>query len=168
MDREKIEKRYKHLKCDAQAGGYILNGDESFVRNLVEGLLKNKERYGIEACPCRLYVGTQEENLDAVCPCIYRDDDLAEYGACFCALYVTQENAYGLPDHQIPERRPPYAKRKKQALQKAKISAQPTAGTLPYPIWRCSVCGYLCARTQSPEVCPICKAKKDRFELFMQ
>jgi len=39
--------------------------------------------------------------------------------------------------------------------------------TLPFPIWRCVVCGYLCAREGPPEICPICKAKKDRFERFI-
>jgi rubrerythrin len=33
-------------------------------------------------------------------------------------------------------------------------------------VWRCRVCGYLCARTEPPEVCPICKVGKERFELF--
>jgi ferredoxin-thioredoxin reductase catalytic chain len=35
------------------------------------------------------------------------------------------------------------------------------------PVWRCRVCGYLCARDEPPELCPICKAKKERFERFM-
>jgi rubrerythrin len=26
--------------------------------------------------------------------------------------------------------------------------------------------GYLCARENPPEICPICKVKKDRFEKF--
>jgi rubrerythrin len=38
---------------------------------------------------------------------------------------------------------------------------------LPLPVWRCKVCGYLCAREEAPEPCPICKAHKDRFERFM-
>jgi rubrerythrin len=38
---------------------------------------------------------------------------------------------------------------------------------LPLPVWRCKVCGYLCARENPPEVCPICKAKKERFERFL-
>jgi rubrerythrin len=29
------------------------------------------------------------------------------------------------------------------------------------------VCGYLCAREEAPGICPICKAKKERFERFM-
>jgi rubredoxin len=38
---------------------------------------------------------------------------------------------------------------------------------LPLPVWRCKVCGYLCARDGPPEICPICKAKKERFERFL-
>jgi rubrerythrin len=29
------------------------------------------------------------------------------------------------------------------------------------------VCGYLCARDEPPETCPVCKAKKERFERFV-
>ncbi len=61
----------------------------------------------------------------------------------------------------IPERRPRPEKRMKQK----EVHAVP--GTLPLPVWRCRVCGYLCARDGPPEVCPICKAKKERFERFI-
>lgn len=63
----------------------------------------------------------------------------------------------------IPERRPPPEERQK--AKPAPVTAGP--GNLPLPVWRCKVCGYLCARDGPPEVCPICKAKKDRFERFM-
>ena len=46
------------------------------------------------------------------------------------------------------------------------MAAKPD-GKLPLPVWRCKVCGYLCAREEAPEPCPICKAHKDRFERFM-
>jgi len=35
------------------------------------------------------------------------------------------------------------------------------------PVWRCKVCGYLCGREHPPDICPICKAKKERFEPFL-
>jgi rubrerythrin len=44
---------------------------------------------------------------------------------------------------------------------------QEPVNKLTLPVWRCKVCGYLCAREQPPEVCPICKVKKDRFERFI-
>jgi len=34
-------------------------------------------------------------------------------------------------------------------------------------VWRCLVCGYLCGREGPPELCPICKAGKERFERFI-
>ena len=104
------------------------------------------------------------KDLDIICPCDYRDPDLAEYGCCYCALYVSEAVLKGeknvLP---IPERRP---SPEKQAARKSPLSQARIEG-LAYPVWRCKVCGYLCARESPPEICPICKAKKDRFERFI-
>lgn len=61
----------------------------------------------------------------------------------------------------IPERRPPLEERMKQKRKPFSV------GSLSLPVWRCQVCGYLCARDSPPEVCPICKAAKERFERFM-
>ncbi len=60
------------------------------------------------------------------------------------------------------ERRLPPAERRREA-QKTGMNLT----GLPLPVWRCRVCGYLRAREQPPEACPICKAKKGRFEQFM-
>ena len=147
----------------ANKSGYLLNPDDEITLGLIDGLVTNQARYGDEVCPCRLYKGTMQDNLDIICPCYYRDDDLAEHGACFCGLYVTQQCIdAGGPQSQVPERRPPLEQRKQ--TQKS-LNAKTTS--LDYPIWRCSVCGYLCANTHAPAVCPICKAKKERFELFL-
>ena len=64
----------------------------------------------------------------------------------------------------IPERRPPLEERQKMAAEKP---AKVDVSSLAYPVWRCKVCGYLCARDGPPEICPICKVKKDRFERFI-
>ncbi len=41
------------------------------------------------------------------------------------------------------------------------------AGTgATYPYYVCPVCGYT-AEAEAPEVCPVCKAKKERFERFI-
>ena len=163
---ERVQKRLEALKKDAAAGGYKLNPDESFVADLAEGLVVNSDRYGMEICPCRLAEGAPGENLDIVCPCVYRDDDLADYGACFCALYVTD----GVPNKQVPERRPPRDQREAARQQREAAEDAPaatTAAALKYPVYRCTVCGYLCANTNPPRVCPICKAKAERFERFM-
>ncbi|MHB1457499.1 MAG: rubredoxin-like domain-containing protein, partial [Armatimonadota bacterium] len=101
---------------------------------------------------------------DIICPCDYRDPDLTDYGACYCALYVSGEIARGEKQAQsIPERRPehPDIPDHKEDMELVHIKG------LAYPVWRCKVCGYLCARQEPPEICPICKVKKDRFERFM-
>jgi rubrerythrin len=113
------------------------------------------------ACPCRLASGSKEEDLDIICPCDYRDPDLSEYGACYCGLYVSEEIYSGQRGlRPIPERRVPQEKRGRVKTTTADFSR------LTYPVWRCKVCGYLCAREAPPSVCPICKAKSERFERF--
>jgi ferredoxin-thioredoxin reductase catalytic chain len=136
-------------------------------------MLVNERRYGYWACPCRLATGVKSEDLDIICPCDYRDPDLAQYGTCYCALYVSQEVIDGKRKAaRIPERRP--ADRMSAGAEKPPAEGTPSASHdlpdlsgLRYPLWRCRVCGYLCARDEPPEVCPICKAKKDRFERFL-
>ena len=156
-----IDSLVKKLDREAEEGGYHLNPDREFVRELVRSLLTNQERYGYWACPCRLASGDKAGDLDIICPCDYRDADLNEFGSCFCALYVSQEIADGKQQaSSIPERRPPAGERRA-------AKADAVAGKLAQPVWRCKVCGYLCARQEPPGVCPICKAKKDRFERFI-
>jgi ferredoxin-thioredoxin reductase catalytic chain len=165
-----IDRAYNTLKKDAADGGYLLSPDTEFVRNLLRGLLKNEQRYGYRACPCRLASGKKEEDLDIICPCDYRDSDIEEHGACYCALYVNEAIAKGSRNAApVPERRPPRAERSmKKAAAVRTVPAGPfPALSLPLPVWRCRVCGYLCARDQPPGICPVCKATKDRFERFI-
>lgn len=165
MNPSQVEQTHARLKREAEAAGYHLNSDEAFVRDLVAGLLTNGERYGYWACPCRLASGVREEDLDIVCPCDYRDPDLGDFGACYCALYVSEEVLNGTREPgSIPDRRPPGGPGAAPAAKKAAVR---TMEGLACPVWRCRVCGYLCAREEPPGVCPICKAKKDRFERFL-
>ncbi|MEI7857705.1 MAG: ferredoxin-thioredoxin reductase catalytic domain-containing protein [Methanomicrobiales archaeon] len=159
---------YHLLQKEAKEGGYYLNPDADFTRNLVAGLMKNEGRYGYRACPCRLASGKKEQDLDIICPCDYRDPDLSEFGACYCALYVSDEIANGRKSTApVPERRPPRAERGNPVARQTFSLASSPVATLPFPVWRCKVCGYLCARDQPPGICPICKVTKDRFERFM-
>jgi len=161
---DEVNRLYEKLRDEAESAGYHLNPDTAMTRELVNGLLVNEKRYGYRACPCRLASGVKDEDLDIVCPCDYRDPDLDDYNACYCSLYVSQGVVDGkVKIGSIPERRPPREKRLKNKTEKKRISIS----TLPLPVWRCKVCGYLCAREGPPEVCPICKAKKERFERFI-
>ena len=161
---KELEKLRRRLDREAEASGYHLNPEAEFVRELVRGLITNERRYGYWACPCRLASGEKQDDLDIICPCDYRDPDLSEYGTCYCSLYVTEAVLRGEQEvGPIPEGRPPPGQRTQTKAQ-ATIA---TSDTLTHPVWRCRVCGYLCARDEPPGVCPICKAKKERFERFL-
>jgi len=169
-----IDKLYEKLKKDAEGHGYHLNPDEQFTKDLIKGLLINEGRYKYQSCPCRLSTGAIEKDRDIICPCDYRDTDINDYGACYCGLYVNREIADKNRDLvSIPERRylkpvPESAKTTAEVphLQRS-ILIDSLANSITIPVWRCRVCGYLCARENPPEVCPICKVKKDRFERFL-
>ena len=152
-----IEALHEQLRREAEENGYHFNADREATLALVEGLLTNEARYGYRSCPCRLASGDKSLDLDIICPCDYRDPDLGEFGACYCALYVSDEVLSGQKKlTAIPERRP--------AEPKAQAAHPPSTGAPGLAIWRCRVCGYLCARESPPGICPICKAKKERFE----
>ena len=179
MDRpgsEDVKDLYVRLASEASSGGYHLNPDGEFTLDLVEALITNIQRYGYQSCPCRLASGSRDKDLDIICPCDYRDPDLNEFGSCYCALYVSEEIARGEREAQaIPERRPSH-RNSSQDGGRGRGGRAPDGATgrlsdseeeLPYPVWRCAVCGYLCAREHPPEKCPICKADKDRFQKFL-
>ncbi|HAX18009.1 MAG TPA: ferredoxin:glutaredoxin reductase, partial [Actinobacteria bacterium] len=80
IEEKELEKTYDKIKKDAIENGYFLNADESFSKELVRSLLINEKRYGYQSCPCRLASGIMEKDIDIICPCDYRDDDLNDYG----------------------------------------------------------------------------------------
>ena len=172
IPKDEIDALVERLDREAEASGYHLNPDREFTRELVEGLLTNERRYGYWACPCRLANGDKQQDLDIICPCDYRDPDLLDWGSCYCCLYVSDEIAQGEREPQpIPERRPPEGQRPQDRTFTSQPEDEPSAKGLSIPaqatpVWRCRVCGYLCARERPPAVCPICKAKQDRFERF--
>jgi ferredoxin-thioredoxin reductase catalytic subunit/rubredoxin len=187
MDSNSPETLYERLKSDAEENGYHLNPDLELTKDLVEGLLVNEERYGYQSCPCRLGADDKFEDLDIICPCDYRDPDINDYGSCYCGLYVSEDIFNGKQKVRIvPERRPAREERAqikaqqemRPKVQSAEQIADKATGqkagsfsegclSLTYPVWRCRVCGYLCAREEPPGKCPICKVGKERFERFM-
>ena len=176
---DRVEGFFQKLRSEAEQSGYYLNPDEDFTKDLVEALLINLDRYGYISCPCRLAEGDRSDDRDIICPCDYRDPDLAEFGSCYCALYVSEDIARGQREAgPIPERRLTKEERNKVDAETPFDDAQgpePVEGRkggdsgkdLSYPVYRCKVCGYLCARDEPPGKCPVCGADKDRFERFI-
>ena len=103
-----VKQLYNMLRKTQEAIGYFFNKDTEVVRDLLSGLLANKERYGYMSCPCRLASGERNKDKDIICPCIYREPDVKEYGSCYCNLYVSKQwNDGKITRSYVPERRPP-------------------------------------------------------------
>ncbi len=134
--------------------GYFFNKDEAFVNDLMKGLYENLHRYGYASCPCRLSAGVYGKDEDIICPCEYMESDVAKYGSCYCALYVSKEVLdTNKALASIPESRPGS---RIFAIIDAK---QVTEGIK----WKCQVCGYIYTGDNPPEKCPKCGAGKEFF-----
>lgn len=160
---EELEEFYQNVKKNAEDRGYHLNPDTEFTKYLLKNILVNKKRYGYNACPCRLASGDKQEDLDIICPCDYRDPDLSEHDACYCGLYISNDILEGKKElKSIPDRRSP-----DRNINAESEASDITVSSLQFPVFRCNVCGYLCARDEPPEICPICKVSKERFNRFI-
>jgi len=165
-----IEKVRKRAEADAKTFGYYLTPDADLLQGLLEGLKTNEERYGYPSCPCRLAANVFDYDRDIICPCDYRDPDVAEFGACYCRLYVSKEVYEGKTElPTVPERRP-LAKQAKAFTpavpprEEKQLTAEKEEMVEIMPkIWYCKQCGYMVFREEPPYICPICKAKKELF-----
>ena len=103
---EEIKKIMERLQRFSEKKGASLNPDTEMAAKLIDGLLANQERHGYWACPCRLVSGVREDDRDIICPCDYWEQDVAEFGACYCGLYVSKKVAAGeTAIETVPERR---------------------------------------------------------------
>ncbi len=168
-----LEKVRQRAESDAKTYGHYLNPDSKFLQDLLEGLKRNEERYGYPSCPCRFASGKLEIDRDIICPCDYRDPDVAEFGACYCALYVRKDMFEGKTSVQpVPERRPmekqtrsyavpSEASAEKKPEKSAEVAKEPSK--IRKKLWYCKQCGYVVFREDPPYICPICKAKREMF-----
>ncbi len=102
-----LENVKKFAANAAEKNGWVLNPDPDFLESVVEGLYNTYLEFGYMLCPCREGWGERERDRDVICPCHYAAADVAEFGHCYCGLYVSEKfiEAGGEPG-SIPERRP--------------------------------------------------------------
>jgi ferredoxin-thioredoxin reductase catalytic chain len=169
----------KRAEADAKTYGYYLVPDSKLLQAFLEGLKVNEERYGYPSCPCRLASGIFDYDRDIICPCDYRDPDVAEFGACYCRLYVNKDIFEGKQElPTVPERRPMEKQSrvytasavsketKKEAEEESTSDIQEKKKErleVKPKLWYCKQCGYVTFRGDPPYVCPICKAKRELF-----
>jgi ferredoxin-thioredoxin reductase catalytic subunit/rubredoxin len=174
-----IEEVRRRAEADAKTYGYYLTPQPDLLQGFLEGLKTNEERYGYPLCPCRLASGIFEYDRDIICPCDYRDPDVAQFGACYCRLFVNKQvyESQNLPE--VPERRPLDKQARAYGFEVAATKQAPTeeaqekppttapAGkakpTVKKKLWYCKQCGYVVFREDPPYICPVCKAKREMF-----
>lgn len=169
-----IEEARRRAENDAKSNGCYLTPDQEMLQDLLDGLIKNEERYGYPSCPCRLASGNLELDRDIICPCDYRDPDVVEYDQCYCSLYVSKDVLEEKASiHPIPERRPvekqgrAYTSSSEPSTE-TETTTKETEKPKEFPeikmkLWYCKQCGYVCFREDPPYICPICKAKREMF-----
>ncbi|WP_202319629.1 ferredoxin-thioredoxin reductase catalytic domain-containing protein [Archaeoglobus neptunius] len=89
----------------AEKKGWRVNPDRELVADFARGLIENRKRYGMAICPCRLVTGKKEIDRMIICPCVYADDDVREYGRCYCGLYLSRDRD---PAASVPDRHAKY------------------------------------------------------------
>ena len=101
------EQLFLQLKRINEPQGYYFNRDLDATMFLLRSLLTNRDRYGYMCCPCRLAKEDRQADEDIICPCVYREPDVREYGSCYCGLYVSDAwNRGDIEPTYVPERRP--------------------------------------------------------------
>ena len=75
------------LEKIAEKRNWKLNPDNEMVKIVLEGLNKNREKYGFFYCPCRVVVGDKEKDKDKICPCKWSKEEIEKDGHCHCILY---------------------------------------------------------------------------------
>jgi ferredoxin-thioredoxin reductase catalytic chain len=178
-----LEQVRRRAEADAKTYGYYLTPQADLLQMFLEGLKTNEERYGYPLCPCRLASGVFEFDRDIICPCDYRDPDVAQFGACYCRLYVNkqvyesqnlpevperrpldkQQRAYGIPGTTAAQGKAVTTTEKPPSPQPAQPQVQNSQQAVKKKLWYCKQCGYVVYREDPPYVCPICKAKREMF-----
>lgn len=82
---ENLIKKYDEY---AKNNGFQLNPDRKVAEGIINGLLKNEEKYGKKYCPCRRVSGDKAEDSKKICPCFWHKNEIAQDGHCLCRLYV--------------------------------------------------------------------------------
>ncbi len=85
MNKEELKKLSEE---HADSKGFRLQPDEKILDGILIGLLKNEEKHGFRACPCRRVTDDEEENKRITCPCVYHEQEIKEDGRCKCFLFL--------------------------------------------------------------------------------
>jgi ferredoxin-thioredoxin reductase catalytic chain len=108
MDMETAEGMKEYVEMVSQKNNWILNKNPVAFKDLIDGLLHNKKINGYQSCPCRLATTNRDLDRDIICPCDYAAEDVKQFGACYCNLYLRLDYYETINEEfvRVPERRP--------------------------------------------------------------
>lgn len=73
---------------------FMLNPDKKHVEALAQGVLMNEKNHGLKLCPCRLRDSTKERDLELLCPCNFKAQEVwNRQGRCWCGLFVKKRKS---------------------------------------------------------------------------
>ncbi len=68
---------------------FQLNPDAKLVDGVADSVLANEQKYGLKLCPCRMRDGSRQRDLELICPCNFKAQDVwTKLGRCTCGLFV--------------------------------------------------------------------------------
>lgn len=85
--KKEIKKQTKWINKYAKKKNYDINPNKMVSTNLKIWLTEMEGIYGKRLCPCFDPSGGRENDKAMICPCVYIDDEIEEYGTCHCALF---------------------------------------------------------------------------------
>ena len=85
------EKLGKDIEEYAPRVGIKVNPDVKRVEEVITGLLKKKEKFGENYCPCRVVTGDKKKDEEIICPCVFHRGEIELQGHCLCMLFVGEK-----------------------------------------------------------------------------
>ena len=86
MNNEELKKVWQKFTDN---NDFILNNDEELVSMVISSVLDNEREYGLKLCPCRLRDGTRARDLELICPCNFKAQEVwGDEGRCWCGLFI--------------------------------------------------------------------------------
>ena len=102
MNKEELQKKLEEY---AEKQGFRLQPDKEIFDALINGLLRNYEKYGALYCPCRRVSGdfrkplvsltskikdfqSKEKDKEIICPCKFHKEEIEKDGYCKCRLFL--------------------------------------------------------------------------------
>jgi len=86
MNKEELMKVWENF---AGKNDFMLNPDGGHVSGVADGVLNNEKTQGLKLCPCRIGDGTRERDLELLCPCNFKTQEVwSNESRCWCGLFV--------------------------------------------------------------------------------